>query len=322
MSHLLKKYPFSKTDIDLPEVQAFDCGGNPWDLEVSGWIKSRSGNNSVLEDMEHFNIEVWLYRHDNGNLVGYSSLGKTTYTWPVSGKKKQIVSVLPFIGLRKQFQGEPKDAARKDDKYAYQILDDLLVSAAEKVLSDGRYPLIVLSADEKNTRALNYYAYREFIDLRIPRIDKQTGVTYIRMGRPLDDLVAQLRAQPQEDAGQGGLESAEEGAHVAGFTELSLPVCILAIPPYHRDNLHIGRHHHRADLLTSWPTRPHSLRKEDPDHASTLSIRGETGNPRRRHRPADARPTRQPGQHARPGRPRRPGRRRQRSSPAAPTCAA
>jgi ribosomal protein S18 acetylase RimI-like enzyme len=192
MVRLLTKYPFSEADIGLPEVQAFDCGGNPWDIEVADWIKARSGDNSVLEDMKQFGTEVWLHRDEDGQLVGYSSLGQTKYTWPVGTKKKEIVSVIPFIGVQKQFQGEPRDAKDPNDKYAYQILDDLLCYAAGKM---DRFPLLALSVDERNTRAIEFYWRRGFVDLKIPKVVE--GVTYLRMAVPLDHLVARLRSEAE-----------------------------------------------------------------------------------------------------------------------------
>jgi ribosomal protein S18 acetylase RimI-like enzyme len=180
MVRLLTKYPFSEADIALPEVQAFDCGDAPWDVEVAEWIKSRSGDNSVLEDKRRFGTEVWLYRDEDGRLVGYGSLGQTKYTWPVGTKRKEIVSVIPFIGVERAFHGEPRDAADRNDKYAYQILDDLLDHAAGITT---RFPLVALSVDDRNTRAIKFYQYKGFVDLKIPRV--VAGVTYVRMAVPL-----------------------------------------------------------------------------------------------------------------------------------------
>jgi hypothetical protein len=108
MVRLLKKYTFSEADVALPEVQAFYCGDEPWDREVTEWIKSATGDNSVLEDMKQFGTEVWLHRDENGMLVGYSSLGETKYTWPVGSKKKEVVNVLPCIGSRSSSRASPK----------------------------------------------------------------------------------------------------------------------------------------------------------------------------------------------------------------------
>ncbi len=161
----LVKHVFREPDIDLPEVQAFSCGTEAWEVEVAEWIKSRTGENSALEDMRQFGTEVWLYRTPEGSLVGFASLGATTYTWPPRSKKKERVSVIPCIGIQDHFKGEPKDAPR-EERYAYQILDDLIAEAASRT---DRYPLLVLSVDEENKRASRFYESRGFRNLNLPR---------------------------------------------------------------------------------------------------------------------------------------------------------
>jgi hypothetical protein len=199
MARLLTKRLFTEADLALSEIQAFECGPERWDREVAEWIKSASGENSVIEDIKRFGTKVWLYRDEQGDLVGFSSLGQTKYTWPVGGKKKELVNVIPFIGVHHKFKGEPADAQR-DDKYAYQILDDLLTEAAASALSNGAYALVVLSVDYQNKRAIRFYENRDFVDLKLPRIDGATGIVYLRMARHLDDLVEQLRTEAGEQA--------------------------------------------------------------------------------------------------------------------------
>ncbi len=55
---LLRKSRFTEADLDLPEVQNFSCGPNRWDLGVAIWIQSRSGENSALQDIKDYRIEV------------------------------------------------------------------------------------------------------------------------------------------------------------------------------------------------------------------------------------------------------------------------
>jgi ribosomal protein S18 acetylase RimI-like enzyme len=177
MSRQLTKHRFKESDLDLPEVQNFTCGRKPWEVEVAVWIKSRSGDNSVLEDIEQFGTEVWLYRAEEGELVGYASLGANKWSVPMPQGPKQIISYIPFVGVHQTFQGEPKEAGR-DDKFAYQILDDLIEHAAGK---RDRQPYIGLSVDRRNDRAIKFYQYRGFEDVKSPHTDKITKVVYERM---------------------------------------------------------------------------------------------------------------------------------------------
>jgi hypothetical protein len=111
MARQLAKFRFKEADLDLPEIQSFTCGPNRWDEEVATWIKSREGDNSVLVDIQRFGIEVWLYRTEEGELVGFSSLGENTWRFPLPKGPKHLISYIPFIGVHERFQGEPRDAA-------------------------------------------------------------------------------------------------------------------------------------------------------------------------------------------------------------------
>jgi ribosomal protein S18 acetylase RimI-like enzyme len=194
MAHPLTKYRFQEADLGLPEVQSFTCGPNRWDEEVAAWIKAAEGDNSVLEDIKQFGIEVWLYRTGEGELVGFSSLGENTWSFPLPKGPKHRISYIPVIGVHERFQGEPKDAER-DDKFAYQILDDLIEYTAEKTASrPDLYPVIGLSVDQDNTRAIRFYQNRGFVDARSPRTDKTTGIVYMRMFLNIEELVHSYRS--------------------------------------------------------------------------------------------------------------------------------
>src|SRR5437588_4236074 len=98
MVQRLKKQRFEEALIDLPEVQAFDCGQEPWEKEVADWIKSRSGDHSVLVDLKTWPSKVWLYWTDTNQLVGYASHGENTWSMPPPKGPKHRISYIPFIG--------------------------------------------------------------------------------------------------------------------------------------------------------------------------------------------------------------------------------
>ena len=194
MSHALKRYRLRETDLDLPEVQAFSCGPDRWDIEVATWIKSRSGSNSALEDMRQFGTEVWLYRTEEGELVGCASLGENTWSFPPPKGPKMLINYIPFMGLVQAFQGKP-DGVAKDDKFAYQIIDDVIEYAVEKTA--GRpdlSPAVGLSVDRDNKRAIRFYMNRGFVDAKTPRTDKTTNVVYDRMFLNIESLVDSARS--------------------------------------------------------------------------------------------------------------------------------
>jgi ribosomal protein S18 acetylase RimI-like enzyme len=190
MVRLLTKHRFKVADLDLPEVKNFYCGPNRWDQDVADWIKSPDG---VLQDIQTYGTEVWLHRTMEGDLVGFSSLGENRWSIPMPKGEKRLISVIPFIGVQEHFQGEPADAER-DDKFAYQILDELIEYAAEKTAERADlFSRIGLSVDKENKRAIKFYTNRDFADTGANRKDKETQVVYCRMILNIESLVAPLR---------------------------------------------------------------------------------------------------------------------------------
>src|SRR6266851_1077583 len=66
MASNLTRIPFSESL--LPRVQAFDCGSEPWQLEISDWIKAPAGKDGAV-DAIGVGTEVWLYANDGGEVV-------------------------------------------------------------------------------------------------------------------------------------------------------------------------------------------------------------------------------------------------------------
>jgi len=185
MSSSLVKYRFEESDADRPDIQNFFCGNSRFELEVSEWIKSKSGDNSAIEDMKKYGTEVFRYHREGDEaLVGFGSIGQQECSWPPpKSKRKEVVSYLPYVGVREDFKGQPDDAPR-DEQYAYQIIDDLITYAASKT---GRFPVVMGVVDEKNTRSLAFLKYRGFVDLKMDR--KSSEAVYKRVGLVIDDRV-------------------------------------------------------------------------------------------------------------------------------------
>ncbi len=173
MASSLIRFPFNETL--LPKVQAFDCGDESWEHEVSDWIKATRGNGGALDALEHGD-QVWLYATPNGDLVGFGSLGKTSQRWPRSKDPPISVSVIPMVGVDRRFWGQPPGPS--EDRYSSRILDDLITEA--KAHQTER-PILILFVNINNPRAIRFYERAGFIELHKPFTDKQTGQVCKRM---------------------------------------------------------------------------------------------------------------------------------------------
>ena len=155
------KTPF--TQALLPKVIDFSCGCQPWEIEVSEWIKMPRGSGSLpgaLDEMEsQESCQVWLYGTEGGELVGFGSLGGTKWRWPRPNKDPQVsINVIPYLGISVEFQGKP-------ERYAAQILSDL---RAEACMHVEREPILGLFVDVRNQKAIRFYSKEGFVSFGKP----------------------------------------------------------------------------------------------------------------------------------------------------------
>jgi ribosomal protein S18 acetylase RimI-like enzyme len=184
MAATLQAIPFT-ADL-LATVQAFDCGSEPWELEVSDWIKRPAGQDGAVDALAR-GTSVWLYVNDAGELVGFGSLAKTEQRWPAAKDPKVAASIIPWVAVDRRFWGQPPGPP--EERYASQILDDLISKA---LLTRDERPLLVLYVHVNNQRAIAFYQrpYFGFVELHKPYTDRATGWQYKRMALMLKEPAA------------------------------------------------------------------------------------------------------------------------------------
>jgi len=175
----LVRIPFDESL--LAKVQGFDCGTEVWQTEVSGWIKKPRGAGGALDEMENGGLQVWLYATDDGQLVGFGSLGAGMQRWPGTKDPEIQVSVIPFMGIDRKFWGQPA-AVEWQERYSAQILRNLIAEAMQT--RDSR-PILKLLVYEANTAAIRLYERAGFKEYHKPRKDKDSGLLYKRMALDL-----------------------------------------------------------------------------------------------------------------------------------------
>jgi len=108
MSSNLTRIPFA-VDL-LPMVESFGCGDEPWQREVSDWIKAPPGAGGAVEELEH-GAQVWLYATEEGEVVGFGSLAAASQRWPRSKDPPIPASVIPMLGVDQRLWGQPPGPA-------------------------------------------------------------------------------------------------------------------------------------------------------------------------------------------------------------------
>src|SRR5260221_1743841 len=167
----LRKSRFTPQDVRLRAVRHFTCGTEEWELEVSDWIKG-----PVLHDMGR-GCEVWLYfkrQGERNHLVGFGSLGEPPWKYPPSTPLHP--NIIPNVAVALRFRGKP--AGPWNQRYAYQIMSDLISEAAAHA---DRSPLLMLYVHPQNLRAIRFYEKIGFEPFHKVYLDKAKNVSYRSM---------------------------------------------------------------------------------------------------------------------------------------------
>ena len=179
----LTKHLFS--DEDLASVQDFDCGSAPYELEVSNWLKGSADQESAIASIHHpvRPCKVWLYKLEDGTLVGFGALGKSEWRWKGNKDPRVPVTVIIWVGLQKEFQGQPPPPSPKEQRYSVRVLDDLINQASE---DKETHPVLGLFVHKDNVKAIRLYQAAGFTDDLDPLRNKAGEIEYLRMAVILD----------------------------------------------------------------------------------------------------------------------------------------
>lgn len=158
----------------LPLLSNFDCGDCDHGKIATAWIKCVDPADSALSDMAKRQTEVFLYFEDDGTVVGFGSVGKTTYN---KKRVRHTWSIIPHLGIDVRFRRKP-DGVAKRDRYASQILDDLIEICRDEHGTDT----LTLKVEHTNVGAIRLYEFHGFTVLS----DKLDSNGYRRMNLPLN----------------------------------------------------------------------------------------------------------------------------------------
>jgi len=155
-------------------VRDFSCGDEPYERDRATWIQSEAAETIARGG------NVWLYVTENRDVIGFGSLAVSRWNYPEPANRRVALALIPAVAVQKQFWGKP-DGPR-DNRYSSQILDDLILTAAQLKLDA---PILGLFVHPENQRAIKAYERAGFIMFSKTYIDKATNVEYRSMIRRL-----------------------------------------------------------------------------------------------------------------------------------------
>ena len=123
-------------------------------------------------------LQVWLHVNQMDELVAYSSLGESSWEWPLPDDPRVPVNIIPNVAIQRRFWSKPEDPPR----YSSQIFDHLMFEARAHTT---RQPLLGLYVDQRNIRAIKAYHKVGFIDFH--KVCREEGIEYISMLLKLEE---------------------------------------------------------------------------------------------------------------------------------------
>lgn len=149
MPSTLRAQPFSPAL--LGDVQDFCSGHEPWQTEVDQWIKDDPAAADRVSSYFDKDLDIWLYRNEDKEVVGFGSLGISEWKWPPPDGPRTEIAIIPYVAVQQRFQGKP-DGIAKEERYAGQIIGHLIDEARER-----GYDTLGLHVNRDNYRAISFY---------------------------------------------------------------------------------------------------------------------------------------------------------------------
>jgi ribosomal protein S18 acetylase RimI-like enzyme len=138
-------------------VRDFDCGNEPYAIEVSNWIKSALSAGGEVWTAIKAGALVWLYLTDQGELIGFGAIYPQEIILDAPQQPFGGLLTIAYYGLRKEFRKQPEGPWQ--DYYSRQIFRDLIQEARRHPALGKKLALYV---NTTNAGAIRLYSDPEF----------------------------------------------------------------------------------------------------------------------------------------------------------------
>jgi ribosomal protein S18 acetylase RimI-like enzyme len=153
-NHPYQLYAVEFTEADQARLADFSCGDELWSRHVTEWIRG----SDVLDSMKR-GTRVWLFETEQGEVVGFGSVGISEWRWPPPRGSKTTIALIPMLGIDARYRGEPPDP---DWRYSNQLISHL-IAAAQQIAqqwngeAEKQPQWLVLMVHRDNARGIRFY---------------------------------------------------------------------------------------------------------------------------------------------------------------------
>jgi hypothetical protein len=124
MDHPNQLYAIEFTEADQARLVGFSCGDEPWSRHVTEWILG----SDVLDSMKR-GTRVWLFETEQGETVGFASIGTSEWRWPPPKGSKTTIVLVPMLGIDIRYRGKPPEP---EWRYSRQLMSHLIAEGQRK----------------------------------------------------------------------------------------------------------------------------------------------------------------------------------------------
>ena len=152
MEHPYQLYAVEFTESDQMRLTGFSCGDEAWSRHVAEWIRGSDVVNSMQRG-----TKFWLFENADGEIVGFGSVGRTRWRWPLPDGSYTPILLIPMLGLDSRFQGQPTDP---EWRFSVQIMSHLIHAAravARGATVGHAQRLVGLNGSFRELRAIKFY---------------------------------------------------------------------------------------------------------------------------------------------------------------------
>lgn len=163
-------------EADQKDLVGFSCGDTDYGRASTQWITGSDVFDSIKRG-----TNVWLYRNQAGDVIGFGSIGPIRWRWPLPDGSYTNLLIIPMLGIDERYHGQPPDVQWR---YSHQILNHLIYEARSPA-SESSHPIewLLLMVHPDNQRAIRLYEQFDF--KLIPDVTRGAG--YVVMKHRLND---------------------------------------------------------------------------------------------------------------------------------------
>jgi ribosomal protein S18 acetylase RimI-like enzyme len=101
---ILSRISLSPELLAHQSVRNFDCGPDPWSIEVTEWFHAPVGTGGAADDLQSGDTSGSIFITNTGEVVGFCAYGPSFVSWPKNSSPRQPAFCIAYLGVDHRHQ--------------------------------------------------------------------------------------------------------------------------------------------------------------------------------------------------------------------------